>query len=226
MIPRAKHTIPASEVLPADTTAIILTGGKSSRMGRPKALLPFGNEPLIIHIVRALNRMFAETVVVAAPEQELPALPATLVRDEVPYQGPVGGIYYGLKTASGKFGFVTSCDLAFINAPLISHLIAQISNHDVVVPDWQGRLQPLCAVYRRSVLSLLKEQLDRSELRLGFLFERVRMRRVSEEEIRRFDPDGLSFLNMNTPEDYAAALKRWEELNRHRDQPQISSSLR
>src|SRR6476646_7500499 len=99
----------------ADATAVVLTGGKSSRMGRPKSLLLFDGEPLIVHIVRALEQMFAETVIVAAPEQALPDLPAILVRDEVAYQGPVGGIYYGLKAASGNFCFVTSCDVPFLN---------------------------------------------------------------------------------------------------------------
>ena len=109
-----------------DFTAIILTGGKSSRMGRPKALLPFGNEPLIAHLVRRLERKFKQIVVVAAPDQELPPLPAKVVRDEVAYQGPVGGIYYGLKAAIGTGAFVTSCDAAFLNLPLISFLTSQI----------------------------------------------------------------------------------------------------
>ncbi len=194
-----------------NATAVILAGGKSSRMGRPKALLPFDNDPLIVHIVRALKSMFAEAVVVAAPEQELPPLPALLVRDEVAYQGPVGGIYYGLKAAQGEFCFVTSCDVAFTNLSLISYLISHISNYDVVVPYWQERFQPLHAVYRRSVLPLLKEQLERGELRPIFLYDKVRTRKVHEDEIRRLDPEGLSFLNMNTPADYEQALKRWEE---------------
>jgi molybdenum cofactor guanylyltransferase len=197
----------------ADTTAIILTGGKSSRMGRPKALLLFDGEPLILHIVRGLKRLFADVVVVAAPEQELPPLPAILARDEVAYQGPVGGIYYGLKAAGGEVSFVTSCDVPFLNFPLISYLISQISNYDVVVPYWQERFQPLHAVYRKGVGPLLKEQLDRGELRPIFLYEKVRTRKITEEEIRRFDPEGLSFLNMNTPEDYEQALRRWEKLN-------------
>ena len=197
-----------------NASAVILAGGKSSRMGRPKALLPFDHEPLIVHIVRALKSIFAEAIVVAAPEQELPPVPATVVRDEVAYQGPVGGIYYGLKAAGGDFCFVTSCDVAFTNLFLISHLISQISNHDVVVPYWQDRFQPLHAVYRRSVLPLLKEQLERGELRPIFLYDKVRTRKVCEEEIRRVDPDGLSFFNMNTPDDYEEALKRWEK-SRH-----------
>jgi len=194
-----------------NASAVILAGGKSSRMGRSKALLPFDGEPLIVHIVRALKSMFADAVVVAAREQDLPPLPATVVRDEVPYQGPVGGIYYGLRAAGGEFSFATSCDVAFINLPLISYLISHIVEYDVVVPYWQERFQPLHAVYRRSVLPLLKGQLERGELRPIFLYDKVRTRKVSEEEIRRFDPEGLSFLNMNTPADYQEALKRWEE---------------
>ncbi|HJX10909.1 MAG TPA: NTP transferase domain-containing protein [Candidatus Binatia bacterium] len=195
-----------------NASAVILAGGKSSRMGQPKALLPFDHEPLIVHIVRALKSMFAEAVVVAAPDQELPPLSALLVRDEVAYQGPVGGIYYGLKAAGGDFCFVTSCDVAFTNLSLISYLISHISNYDVVVPFWQERFQPLHAVYRRSVLPLLKEQLERGELRPIFLYDKVRTRKVHADEIRRFDPEGLSFFNINTPEDYEEALKRWERM--------------
>ncbi|MBI4488532.1 MAG: NTP transferase domain-containing protein [Deltaproteobacteria bacterium] len=231
----------------ANATAIILTGGKSSRMGRPKALLLFDSEPLIVHIVRTFQRLFAETVVVAAPGEQFVELSSllrsrpdqpnelnepnkpnepevTLVRDELAYQGPVGGIYYGLRAASGKVGFVTSCDVPFLNLRLISYLTSQISNYDVVVPYWHGRYQPLHAVYRQSVVPLLKEQLERGELRPIFLYKKVRTREIQEDEVRRFDPEGLSFLNMNTPEDYQAALKRWKEL-RERDQTETAPPL-
>ena len=197
-----------------DLSAIILAGGKSSRMGRSKALLIFDGKPLIIHIVRTLERFFSDIVIVAAAGQELPPLPVTLVRDEVAYQGPVGGIYYGLKAASRDVCFVTSCDVPFLNFPLISYLISQISDYDVVVPYYQERFQPLHAVYRLSLAPLLQDQLERGELRPISLFNKVRTREVHEDEIRVFDPEGLSFLNMNTPEDYQAALKRWEKLRR------------
>ena len=199
-----------------DATAVVLAGGKSSRMGRPKSLLLFDGEPLITHIVRALKQMFAEMVIVAAPEQELPDLPAILVRDEVAYQGPVGGIYYGLNAANGEFCFVTSCDVPFLNAALISRLMAQILNYDVAVPYWEDRFQPLHAVYRRSVLPLLKEQLNRGELRPVYLFDKVKTLKINESEIRSFDPEGLSFFNMNTPDDYERALQRWSELKENK----------
>jgi molybdopterin-guanine dinucleotide biosynthesis protein A len=197
---------------PTGATAVVLAGGRSSRMGTPKALLPFGDKPLIEHVVATLRRLFDDVVVVAAPGQGLPSMPVALVRDEIAYQGPVAGIYHGLRAASRDVVFVTSCDSAFLNVALISHLVSEIAEHDVVVPHWQGRYQPLHAVYRRSVAPLLGEQLARGELRPVYLFDRVRTRRIDEAEIRRFDPDGSSFFNMNTPEDYAEALRRWDQV--------------
>jgi molybdopterin-guanine dinucleotide biosynthesis protein A len=197
-------------------TAIVLAGGRSSRMGAPKALLLFDNEPLIVHIVSALQRVFADVVVVTAPGQQLPPMPVKLVCDEVSHQGPVGGLYYGLTAAETDAAFVTSCDAVFLSLDLISHLLSQLPGHDVVVPHWEGRFQPLHAVYRRSVLPLLAGQLARGELRPVHLFDKVRLRRIDEDEIRRFDPEGSSFFNMNTPEDYAEALKRWGQLTQRR----------
>jgi molybdopterin-guanine dinucleotide biosynthesis protein A len=190
-------------------SAIVLAGGKSSRMGTPKALLRFDDEPLIVHVVSTLKQMFDDIVVVAAPGQQLPAMPVTLVHDDVAYQGPVGGICYGLRAARGESAFVSACDSAFLNLRLIERLLEPIAACDVVVPHWQDRLQPLHAVYRRSVLPLLEDQLARGELRPVFLFDKVKTCKVGEEEIRRFDSDGTSFFNMNTPEDYEEARNRW-----------------
>ena len=191
------------------TSAIVLAGGKSSRMGTPKALLQFGDAPLIVHIVTMLRELFAEVVVVAAPDQQLPSMDVEIVHDVVAHQGPVAGIYYGLKAARTHAAFVTSCDSAFLNPRLIEHLVSLVGDCDVVVPWWQERFQPLHAVYRTSVAPLLEIQLQRGELRPVYLFDKVRTRKVEEDEIRRFDPGGASFFNMNAPADYAEALERW-----------------
>jgi molybdopterin-guanine dinucleotide biosynthesis protein A/molybdopterin converting factor small subunit len=198
----------------ANGSAVILGGGKSSRMGRTKALLPFDGEPLILHIAHKLKSIFSDLVVVAAPDQELPAAGAKLVRDEVAYQGPVGGIYYGLREAAGEFCFITSCDVPFLSIDLIRYLVSLIEDNDIVAPYWQDRFQPLCAVYRRSVLPLLQQQLERGELRPIYLYDKVRMRKVGEDEILRLDPEGLSFFNMNSPEDYELAQRKWKERQR------------
>ena len=177
-------------------------------MGRPKALLPFRGQPLIVHIVSLLQPLFAEIVVVAAAGQDLPSMPVTLVHDEVPGQGPAGGLYYGLSAATKLVGFVTSCDVVCLNGGLIAHLVARVEQYDAAVPCWQGRLQPLHAVYRRTVLPHLEAQLARGELKLVSVLKKVRTRRIDEDEIRRYDPDGSSFVNLNTPEDYADVARR------------------
>jgi molybdopterin-guanine dinucleotide biosynthesis protein A/molybdopterin converting factor small subunit len=190
-------------------TAIVLAGGRSSRMGTPKALLPFDGEPLIVHIVRSLQSRFSDIVVVAAPGQQLPSLPVTLVHDDVAYQGPVGGILYGLRAARGSHAFVTSCDSAFLSPTLIDYLLSLKEDYDVVVPRWEDRFQPLMAVYSKGVLPVLETQLANGQLRPVSLFTKVRTREVSEEEVRRVDPEGASFFNMNTPADYEEVQKRW-----------------
>lgn len=195
-----------------DLSAVILAGGESSRMGKAKALLPFDGKPLITHLVDRLAERFADIVVVAAPDQTLPVLPVTFVSDEVAHQGPVGGICYGLQAIRATAAFVTSCDVAFLQLPLIEHLMSLLKNYDVVVPFWQERLQPLHAVYRQSVIPRLQEQLARKRLRPIFLYDTVPTRKVSPEEVKRFDPEGLSFLNMNTEGDYHDALARWRRL--------------
>lgn len=208
---------PPAQTRRSDTSAVILCGGKSSRMGRPKALLPFDGEPLIARLVRRLSHRFSDIVVVCAPDQPLPRLPATVVSDEIAHQGPVGGLYYGLCAIGTDAAFVTSCDAAFLQLPVVDYLIGQLDHedaaYDVVVPMWQDRLQPLHAVYRRSVVGTLQEQLAEQRLRPVYLYDRVPTRTVSADEMRRLDPDGLSFLNLNTEADYRAALSRWDTLS-------------
>lgn len=191
-------------------TGLILAGGRSARMGTPKALLRFGGEPLIRQVVRRLQPLFRELVVVAAPAQELPTMPARIVRDAQAYQGPVAGIFYGLQAIGGDAAFVMSCDSPFARTELIEHLIGVEGGYDAIVPRWGGQLQPLFAVYRASVSARLTACLAAGELRLTTVVDGLNARVVEEPEVRRFDPDGSSFVNVNTPDDYESALKRWD----------------
>jgi len=192
-----------------NASVIVLTGGKSSRMGAAKFLLPFDGEPLIAHLVRRLANRFNDVVVVAAPEQELPPLPARILRDELPHQGPVGGIYYGLRAAAEEISFVTACDAPFLNLAVVEFLLSPLGDADVGVRFWQERLQPLHAVYRRTVLPLLKQQLDAGLLRPTLFYDKVKTRVIAEAELSAVDPAGLSFINFNTPAEYQDALQRW-----------------
>jgi len=191
-------------------SAIVLAGGRSSRMGRDKAMMPIGGSPLIVRLVTMLAPRFADIVVVAAPSQPLPALAARVIRDEVEYQGPLAGLARGLREIREDVAFAASCDSVALNPALVDFLLEQIPGYDAVLPIWRGRPQPLHAVYRRSALAPLEDLVARGQLRLMDLFERIHTNRVVDDEIRRFDPEGSSLTSVNTPGEYAEALRRLE----------------
>lgn len=192
-----------------ECSIVFLAGGRSSRMGTPKAWLEFDGRPLLVHLVERMQRLFPEAIVVTAPDQEMPPTGARIVHDEQPGEGPVAGMVVGLREVSRPLAFVTSCDVPFLLPEMVLHLAALAGEHDVVVPEWHGRLHPLLAVYRASVQPLLAQQLAEGQRRLMDLFDRVRTRVVRDEELREIDPEGRTFLNMNTPEDYEHARQLW-----------------
>ena len=180
-------------------------------MGMSKALLPFDGEPLIVHLVNRIAPLFSELIVVGAPGQDLPKTRARIVRDEVAYQGPLAGIAYGLRSLAGPSAFVTSTDAGFLRRELVAHLISRLGGNEAVVPQWEGHLQPLVAVYSRRVLSPIEAQLAEGDFTLRHLLDRVKPLYVDESEIRRFDPDGESFISINTPMEYERAVARWRD---------------
>lgn len=194
-----------------DCAVLFVAGGRSSRMGTPKAWLEFEGRPLLSHLVERMLRVFPEAVVVAAPGQELPATPARVVYDENPGEGPVAGLVVGLREVTRPLAFVTSCDVPFLNPDVALYLANVAACYDVAVPEWEGRLNPLQAVYRASVQTLLAQQLAEGRRRPVDLFDRVRTVVVKEEELRAVDPEGLTFLNMNTPGEYERARALWTQ---------------
>jgi molybdenum cofactor guanylyltransferase len=192
-------------------SAIILAGGRSARMGQPKATLRFGNTTLIERTASELARVFDDIVVVAAPESEaieLPALgAATIVHDDDAYQGPVGALARGLRAARHELAFACSCDLPMLRSDVASWMLSLAHGYDAVIPRVDGRLQPLHAVYRRQCADVFDAMLARGEHRPRAIADEVNARIVSEAEYRGADPGALSCFNLNTPEDYARAVK-------------------
>jgi molybdopterin-guanine dinucleotide biosynthesis protein A len=189
---------------------IVLCGGRSSRMGVPKLSLPFGPELMLQRVVRLMSTVVDPIVVVAAPGQEVPALPevVSVVRDRREARGPLEGLAAGLATlpASVTAAYVTSCDVPLL-APAFFHLIFELLDDSYFfVPVTDGFHHPLAAVYRRSVLEQVDRLLAADRLRVLDLFDSVRTRRVSEEELRSVDLELLSLENLNRPEDYLRAL--------------------
>jgi molybdopterin-guanine dinucleotide biosynthesis protein A len=189
---------------------VILCGGRSNRMGRPKAWLPFEGETMLGRIVRLVGEVVSPLVVVAAPEQDVPPLPAgTLVlRDPVEGRGPLQGLATGLAGLRGRAdaAYVSSCDVPFLQAAFVRRMVDLLGEHMACVPEVDGRLHPLAAVYRLEVVAAAEQLLAEGRLRAVSLFEHIPARIVGPEELADLGPGLPSLRNLNTPADYTAAV--------------------
>jgi molybdopterin-guanine dinucleotide biosynthesis protein A len=185
----------------------VLAGGKSRRFGRNKAIEIFEGERLIERQVRALRSLFPEVMIVSNTPELYLDLNVTTVADVVPGRGPLGGIYTGLLFAQGDSIFVTACDMPFLQLPVIRRMVDLFPGHDVVVPRLGEYLEPLHGIYSPRCLPHIKRMLDREDLQVIRFFPSLKVAYLHEEEIRRLDPAGLSFFNINTPEDLERATE-------------------
>jgi molybdopterin-guanine dinucleotide biosynthesis protein A len=188
---------------------IVLCGGRSSRMGRPKAWLPFGDELMLQRVVRVLREVVEPVVVVAAPGQDVPPLPAgvEIVRDEVEGRGPLQGLAAGLVALKTDAAYLSSCDVPFLLPAFVRKMVELLGESSVAVPKGDGFHHPLAAVYRTSVLPVVRDLLAADRLRPVFLFDSVPTRIVEPHELADVDPTFQSLRNLNTPEDYETALR-------------------
>jgi molybdopterin-guanine dinucleotide biosynthesis protein A len=189
---------------------IVLCGGRSTRMGVPKATLPFGPETMLQRVVRLLGTVVSPIVAVAAREQSLPELPADvkITYDEREQRGPLEGLRAGLKALpdSVDAAYITSCDVPLLEPAFVTRMVELLGDYDIAVMEIDGFPHPLSAVYRRDVLPHVEALLEKDRLRPVFLFDAVRTRRVRPEEMLTVDPELRTLRNLNTREDYLAAL--------------------
>jgi molybdopterin-guanine dinucleotide biosynthesis protein A len=185
-------------------------------MGRAKAILPFGGATILQRMLTELRRQFDQLIVVAAPADAEPfaiesiisaVSGAILLRDDYPFNGPVGALLRAMDAATHDVVFAASCDLPLLRAELARFLCHLIDGYDAAIPDVGGRLQPLCAAYRRSSREALTAIAASGETRLTSIVSSLNARIVGEAALGAIDPELRSFLNLNTPEDYARALR-------------------
>src|SRR5579883_581186 len=190
---------------------IVLCGGQSKRMGRPKAWLPFAGELMLPRVVRLLGEAVHPVVVVAAPDQEVPPLPAAVavLRDEAKGRGPLQGLAAGLNALRGQVdaAYLSSCDVPFLRPAFVRRLMDLLGNDAICVPRVGGYHHPLAAVYRLDVADAVTRLLREDRLRPFFLFEAVPTRIVEAEELTDVDPTLQTLRNLNTPEDYEKAAQ-------------------
>lgn len=190
---------------------IVLCGGQSSRMGRPKLTLPFGDELMLPRIVRILRSVVTPVVVVAGPTQEVPPLPddVQVVRDEQEHLGPLAGIEIGLRALLGvvEAAYVSSCDVPLLQPEFISEMIRRLGSHELAVPREGKFHHPLAAIYRTSLAERAHQLVAGQRLRPLFLIESSDAIEVAVEELMTVDPKLHSLRNLNRPEDYEEALR-------------------
>ena len=196
--------------------ALILAGGRSVRMGRPKEFLPFGAETMLGRAARQLAAACQPVLVLARDaDQVLPTLPATCARlaDERPDAGPLAGLAIGLRELQERHGFgaddallLTGCDLPWLSAEAVHWLLQRLGAADLVMPQCGGTLHPLAAIYRLRTAAAVQSALATGAGTPRALLATCRAVVVDEPELRTFDPELRFLANINTPADHAAAL--------------------
>lgn len=181
-------------------TAVILAGGKSTRMGTDKAFLPFRGKHLIDTPIEILTSIFSNVILSVRDPNDYSGYALPKVADLYESIGPMGGICSVLKSGYSQV-FCVACDMPYLNAPLITHLCND-PGYDAVIPVFRGREEVLHAIYSDRLIPHFEEAIRSKRYKITDALISARVQLISEDEIRRFDPDGRSFQNVNTPADY------------------------
>jgi len=203
-----------AEKIPA--AAAVLAGGGSLRMGRDKASLPWGEVPLGLFVADRLSAWFEEVIIASNREMPFRGGPFRVVADAFPGKGALGGLHGALSAVRRDWMFLVACDMPFIVEDLVRRLWSLHEGFDAVVASKPEGLEPLCAFYARCCLDPAARALQANKRRVAAFFHEIRLRQVAPGDWSRADPEGRSFVNINTPEEYTRALARWEAGRRRR----------
>ncbi len=199
--------------------AVVLVGGRSRRMGRDKASLPFRATTLLSCVLSTLSEVVDEIIVVARRNQALPPFPPTRRRtpievtfDDIDGLGPVGGLAAGLTALRSPVAYLSACDTPFLRSAFVRAMFEALGSADVAVPQAEGRIHPLAGVYRRApALGAARALLAVGRLRPIYLLETLSHVVVGEDFLRRADPDLRSLENLNSPDDLDRADARYPD---------------
>ena len=193
---------------PSKMSAVILAGGRSSRMGENKLLLPLGSRTVIGHLIHTLKQLFAEVIVVTDTPSLYRPFPVRVACDLIRSQqkNSLTGIHAGLTAAKHEYCMVVAGDMPFVMDDVISSLCGKCDGFDITIPREGEYFQPLCAVYHKNCLPHIEKMLAAGRYKIAGFFPNVRTHCVDTAELAFFDPDQISFFNVNTPQDYQRAL--------------------
>jgi len=188
-------------------TGIILSGGKSVRMGENKAFIEIDGVPIIHRIVNLFKELFQETIIVTNQKELFSNFNSKIHTDLIPDKGALGGLYTGVFFANFSNSFCVACDMPFINRSLVQYLIKHIEGYDVIVPQTKDGLQPLHAIYSKNCLDPLKNTIEKGKYKIIDFYNLVKLKVIKEEEFAFLDPLRESFINVNTPEELLSIKK-------------------
>lgn len=192
------------------TTGLILAGGKSKRLGRDKALLPWpreGSETTLLHHIHRIVASVCDDVIIVGNRTDLTGLNVT--PDVSPVGSSLTGLVSGMRAARTPLVLAVACDMPFLNGRLLRALIGLATEEwDAVTPLVRDEPETLYTAYHRRCLTTATQMLQAGDYKLTRLLERLRVRQVSFDEVREFDPDLISFRNINTPRELAEARAR------------------
>jgi molybdopterin-guanine dinucleotide biosynthesis protein A len=189
-----------------DISCAILTGGKSTRMGRDKATLKVGEKTLVGHTHAIAREIFTDIMVISSLHASIEDVSARIVHDVLPMPGSLTGIASALLNADTPYVFVLGCDMPFLTATAIRHTIGQVHGEQVILPRTDGGFEPLHAVYHRSCLSFMLTCIERGHMKIERLFPFFRVKALPPDPA--FLNRGVSvFTNVNTREDLTRAEK-------------------
>ena len=180
--------------------------------GVNKALLKIHGRTIVERVRDAVARACAEVIVITNSPEEFAFLGLPMFHDLRPGKGSLGGLYTGLQACTRTHGFLVGCDMPFLRPEVMRYMAQLIDDYDVVIPKIGVHWEPLHAIYSRKCLPSVEDALDRGELRIASIFDRVKMREVPDTDLARFDPQFLFAMNLNTPEDLATARSLADEL--------------
>jgi len=186
-------------------TGIVLSGGENSRMGTDKAFLKIAGTTMIERVLRPMRSVFQHIIIVTNAPHLYAGCGATVVTDVFAKRGPLNGIYTGLLRSTDEYNFVVACDMPFLNPSLMAYMTGLAEGFDVVVPSINGLLEPLHAVYRKGLVTIIEQQIRQEKQQIRELYRMLRVRHVTAQEVDRFDPERKSFKNLNTQSDYEEA---------------------
>jgi molybdopterin-guanine dinucleotide biosynthesis protein A len=181
------------------TTGIILSGGKSVRMGENKAFIEIEGVPIIHRINNLFKELFQETIIVTNQKDLFSNFESKIYNDLLPNKGALGGLYTGIFFSNFHYSFCVACDMPFIKKSLVQYLLNLIKEDDVIVPKTSDGLQPLHAIYSKNCLTPIKKVIDQGKYSIIDFYDLVKVKVVQENEFIAFDPLRESFINVNTP---------------------------